>query len=118
MRQRYIKILSALLLTALLIQASSAQYNDLGTVDFPENVIDIQYSAHHHFVGVGSPSELRILHGYTSALIQTIEIPENIRLSSFAFSEDESLLILGINDGGANLFSYDQGAKNFVDTGK
>ena len=44
--------------------------------------------------------------------------PEQLKLSAFTFSDDGSMLMLGLNDGSVFLYEYSSDSQSFVDTGR
>lgn len=96
-----------ILILAIVSPVHPLAYKDLLAVDLPADVFDIEYSYHHNFAGAGTPSGFSLLSGHTGELIQIIDNGETHQLSSFAFSRDEQKLLLGFNDGTADLYLYD-----------
>ena len=87
-------------------------------VDLPPGVLDIQYSRSQQFVGVLFEDSLSIYQGQTMKLLESITAGEGETFSAFAFSQDDSFMVVGLQLGKANLYKLDLETKLFVKTDK
>lgn len=87
-------------------------------VDLPPGVLDIQYSRSQQFVGVLFEDSLSIYQGQTMKLLESIKAGEGETFSAFAFSQDDSFMVVGLQLGKANLYKLDLETKLFVKTDK
>ena len=107
----------ALVLLFILALTAESQYQDLLTLDFPSNATSIEYSGDHKYMGVTEDWALSVFDGHTGDILQKILVrEENKKISSFAFSGDGHSLILGMNDGCADLYFYSSQDHAFIFT--
>ena len=78
-------------------------------ITMPDGVFEVDYSNNQVYLGAMSKDQMEIFNGHTGASLQTIpvtEIEQDGKFTSFAFSLNNQLLALGLDDGSAHLYTF------------